>query len=218
MHDRQQLTLLLCGLIRTKHVSAAREPLKPTQKEAQTHAHCCLSPPKIRPFLSLHPLLSLSLPQSLRRTERKNTLFSPKMGVGGRNNKNSSEQVRTWRQRTVGCLVSLMLWSTLWSDMITKPFDCLQRRRFPLTSSNLSLPFSFPSQFSGEVPENRINVAVANLTVIDRDQPRSPNWNAVYRIISGDPIGHFTIITDPHTNDGMVTVVKVRPCDQPKHI
>lgn len=81
-------------------------------------------------------------------------------------------------------------------------------------SSHLSLPLSYPSQFSGEVPENRVNVVVANLTVIDRDQPHSPNWNAVYRIISGDPIGHFTIITDQHTNDGMVTVVKVRPCEQ----
>lgn len=65
-------------------------------------------------------------------------------------------------------------------------------------------------QFSGEVPENRVNVVVANLTVIDADQPHSPNWNAVYRIISGDPSGHFTIRTDPVSNDGMVTVVKVR--------
>lgn len=51
---------------------------------------------------------------------------------------------------------------------------------------------------------------VANLTVIDADQPHSPNWNAVYRITSGDPSGHFTIRTDPVSNDGMVTVVKVR--------
>lgn len=64
-------------------------------------------------------------------------------------------------------------------------------------------------QFSGEVPENRVDVVVANLTVIDADQPHSPNWNAIYRIISGDPSGHFTIRTDPVTNDGMVTVVKV---------
>lgn len=65
-------------------------------------------------------------------------------------------------------------------------------------------------QFSGEVPENRVDIVVANLTVIDADQPHSPNWNAVYRIISGDPTGHFTIRTDPVTNDGMVTVIKVR--------
>lgn len=60
-----------------------------------------------------------------------------------------------------------------------------------------------------------MDLVVANLTVIDADQPHSPNWNAIYRIISGDPSGHFTIRTDPVTNDGMVTVVKVR-C-QPYH-
>lgn len=68
----------------------------------------------------------------------------------------------------------------------------------------------FCLQYSGEVPENRVEVVVANLTVMDRDQPHSPNWNAIYRIISGDPSGHFTIRTDPVTNEGMVTVVKVR--------
>lgn len=70
--------------------------------------------------------------------------------------------------------------------------------------------YVFFSQFSGEVPENHVDIVVANLTVIDADQPHSPNWNAIYRIISGDPSGHFTIRTDPVSNDGMVTVVKVR--------
>lgn len=74
----------------------------------------------------------------------------------------------------------------------------------------------FYSQYSGEVPENRVEVVVANLTVMDRDQPHSPNWNAIYRIISGDPSGHFTIRTDPVTNEGMVTVVKVR--GKPKQV
>lgn len=59
------------------------------------------------------------------------------------------------------------------------------------------------------MPENRVETVVANLTVMDRDQPHSPNWNAVYRIISGDPSGHFSIRTDPVTNEGRVTVVKV---------
>lgn len=60
------------------------------------------------------------------------------------------------------------------------------------------------------MPENKVNVVVTNLTVVDRDQPHSPNWNAVYRIVSGDPMGHFTIRTNPITNEGMLTVVKVR--------
>ncbi|KAF0035824.1 hypothetical protein F2P81_011136 [Scophthalmus maximus] len=77
-----------------------------------------------------------------------------------------------------------------------------------VTDINDNPPMLTSRTFSGEVPENRVDVVVANLTVIDADQPHSPNWNAVYRIISGDPSGHFAVRTDPVTNDGMVTVVK----------
>ncbi|XP_033909789.1 cadherin-4-like isoform X1 [Acipenser ruthenus] len=77
-----------------------------------------------------------------------------------------------------------------------------------VTDINDNPPELTASTFSGEVPENKVNIVVANLTVIDRDQPHTANWNAVYRIVSGDPSGHFTIRTDPVTNDGMVTVVK----------
>lgn len=65
-------------------------------------------------------------------------------------------------------------------------------------------------QFYGEVPENRVDVIVANLTVTDKDQPHTPAWNAMYRMTGGDPTGRFTILTDPNSNDGLVTVVKVR--------
>lgn len=51
---------------------------------------------------------------------------------------------------------------------------------------------------------------VANLTVTDKDQPHTPAWNAMYRMTGGDPTGRFTILTDPNSNDGLVTVVKVR--------
>uniref|UniRef100_A0AAY5EJN2 Cadherin domain-containing protein n=1 Tax=Electrophorus electricus TaxID=8005 RepID=A0AAY5EJN2_ELEEL len=62
--------------------------------------------------------------------------------------------------------------------------------------------------FHGEVPENRVNVIVTNLTVTDKDKPGTPAWNAVYRITSGDPTGRFSIPTDPTTNEGLITVVK----------
>ncbi|XP_070797225.1 cadherin-4 [Pituophis catenifer annectens] len=77
-----------------------------------------------------------------------------------------------------------------------------------VTDVNDNPPEFTSSTYSGEVPENRIEVVVANLSVMDRDQPHSPNWNAVYRIISGDPSGHFTVRTDPVTNEGLVTVVR----------
>ena len=110
-----------------------------------------------------------------------------------------------------------MGWANLWES------PCLGAagsRGPPGSAENLLRPlqasarvpnvvFSYTSQYAGEVPENRVETVVANLTVMDRDQPHSPNWNAVYRIISGDPSGHFTVRTDPVTNEGMVTVVKV---------
>ncbi|XP_024125612.1 cadherin-4 isoform X3 [Oryzias melastigma] len=77
-----------------------------------------------------------------------------------------------------------------------------------ITDINDNPPEFTVRTFSGEVPENKVNVVVANLTVVDRDQPHSPNWNAVYRIVNGDPSGHFTIRTNPITNEGMLTVIK----------
>uniref|UniRef100_A0A8C3AB10 Cadherin-4 n=1 Tax=Cyclopterus lumpus TaxID=8103 RepID=A0A8C3AB10_CYCLU len=77
-----------------------------------------------------------------------------------------------------------------------------------ITDINDNPPELTVRTFSGEVLENKVNVVVTNLTVVDRDQPHSPNWNAVYRIVSGDPAGHFAIRTNPITNEGMLTVVK----------
>lgn len=59
---------------------------------------------------------------------------------------------------------------------------------------------------------------MANLTVRDKDQPHTPNWNAVYRIVGGDPMGHFAIRTDEITNDGRVIVVKVSDSKNIYHI
>ncbi|XP_063065127.1 cadherin-4-like [Engraulis encrasicolus] len=73
---------------------------------------------------------------------------------------------------------------------------------------NDNAPELTDSTFTGEVKENATGVIVTNLTVIDRDQPHTPNWNAVYKIMSGDPNNYFTIHTNPENNDGMVTVVK----------
>ncbi|ERE83820.1 cadherin-2 [Cricetulus griseus] len=77
-----------------------------------------------------------------------------------------------------------------------------------VTDVNDNPPEFTAMTFYGEVPENRVEVIVANLTVTDKDQPHTPAWNAVYRISGGDPTGRFAIQTDPNSNDGLVTVVK----------
>uniref|UniRef100_A0A8C2ECW6 Cadherin-4 n=1 Tax=Cyprinus carpio TaxID=7962 RepID=A0A8C2ECW6_CYPCA len=77
-----------------------------------------------------------------------------------------------------------------------------------ITDINDNPPELDSKTFQGEVPENAVGVVVANLTVRDKDQPHTPNWNAVYRITGGDAMGHFAIRTDEVTNDGKVIVVK----------
>ncbi|NXC12838.1 CADH2 protein, partial [Corythaeola cristata] len=77
-----------------------------------------------------------------------------------------------------------------------------------VTDVNDNPPEFTAMTFYGEVPENRVDVIVANLTVTDKDQPHTPAWNAMYRMTGGDPTGRFTILTDPNSNDGLVTVVK----------
>lgn len=77
-----------------------------------------------------------------------------------------------------------------------------------ITDINDNPPEFTAETFFGEVPENRVNVIVANLTVTDKDQPNTASWNAVYKITGGDPTGRFSVPTDPTTNEGLVTVVK----------
>ncbi|NP_001292329.1 cadherin-2 precursor [Oryzias latipes] len=77
-----------------------------------------------------------------------------------------------------------------------------------VTDVNDNAPEFTAEAFFGRVHENQVNVIVANLSVTDKDQPNTPAWNAVYKIISGDPFGKFSVPTDPTTNEGLVTVVK----------
>lgn len=47
------------------------------------------------------------------------------------------------------------------------------------------------------------------LQVTDRDVPHTPAWRAKYTV-HGAAAGHFKVETDGETNDGILTVVKVR--------
>ena len=60
-----------------------------------------------------------------------------------------------------------------------------------------------------EAAEAVAGVDVGRLEVEDRDLPGSPNWMAKFTILEGDPDGQFKIYTDPRTNEGVLSVVKV---------
>ena len=60
-----------------------------------------------------------------------------------------------------------------------------------------------------EVEEQAVGVEVGRVLVHDKDLAGSPNWAAKFTILEGDPEGAFAIRTDPHTNDGVLSVAKV---------
>lgn len=64
-------------------------------------------------------------------------------------------------------------------------------------------------QFFMEAAEAVSGVDVGRLEVEDKDLPGSPNWVARFTILEGDPDGQFKIYTDPKTNEGVLSVVKV---------
>lgn len=60
--------------------------------------------------------------------------------------------------------------------------------------------------------ENRKDYEIGRVNVTDRDDRGTGNWVAKYSI-SNDPEGNFAISTDPNTNEGILTVVKVQSAD-----
>jgi len=64
-------------------------------------------------------------------------------------------------------------------------------------------------QYQASVLENRRDYELCRVNVTDRDDPGTGNWEARYAIARSDASGHFAVHTDPATNQGVVTVVKV---------
>lgn len=64
------------------------------------------------------------------------------------------------------------------------------------------------SQGPGRVKEGAIGISPLRLHVTDRDVSHSPAWRARFTI-HGDKGSHFTIQTDPDSNDGILEVVRV---------
>uniref|UniRef100_A0A8C2WF31 Cadherin 15, type 1, M-cadherin (myotubule) n=1 Tax=Cyclopterus lumpus TaxID=8103 RepID=A0A8C2WF31_CYCLU len=60
--------------------------------------------------------------------------------------------------------------------------------------------------------ENRKDYVIGRVNVTDRDDRGAGNWEAKY-FISNDPEGNFAISTDPGSNEGVLTVVKVQSAE-----
>lgn len=64
-------------------------------------------------------------------------------------------------------------------------------------------------QYQGEVKELQTQEGVLRVAVEDKDTPNTPGWRAQYFFIKGNEEGNYKIKTDPKTNEGVLSVVKV---------
>uniref|UniRef100_A0A3P8YLD2 Cadherin domain-containing protein n=1 Tax=Esox lucius TaxID=8010 RepID=A0A3P8YLD2_ESOLU len=55
------------------------------------------------------------------------------------------------------------------------------------------------------------NKEIVRVSVTDADTPNTPGWRAVYSIVKGNEDGNYKIVTDPKTNEGVLSVIKVSP-------
>ncbi|XP_006896990.1 PREDICTED: cadherin-like protein 26-like [Elephantulus edwardii] len=59
-----------------------------------------------------------------------------------------------------------------------------------------------------QIPEGRASRGLLRLCVRDQDSPFSSAWRAKFNITHGNEEGHFDIMTDPETNEGILSVIK----------
>lgn len=99
--------------------------------------------------------------------------------------------------------------SSTWSGGGGLAQNCLTSF-FLLENRNSPYFFPFPSQYQLQVSAGQEHPAVLRLQVEDKDSPNTPAWRAKYRVMKGNEKEQFTIETDPDTNEGILSVIKVR--------
>uniref|UniRef100_A0A672TVU0 Cadherin domain-containing protein n=1 Tax=Strigops habroptila TaxID=2489341 RepID=A0A672TVU0_STRHB len=96
-------------------------------------------------------------------------------------------------------------------DMAGQPFGLCTTGTavIRIEDMNDNAPSFRQMQYETRVEENRVNVEILRLSVVDLDEPGSPGSGAVYEIIKGNDDRSFEITTDKNTNEGILCVVKV---------
>uniref|UniRef100_A0A3P8PQT8 Cadherin domain-containing protein n=1 Tax=Astatotilapia calliptera TaxID=8154 RepID=A0A3P8PQT8_ASTCA len=77
-----------------------------------------------------------------------------------------------------------------------------------VTDSNDNIPVFTQKSYSATVDENKKDVVVVKMIVTDEDEPQTPAWNAIFKIVSGDPDGLFTVKTGTNKQEGILSTAK----------
>ncbi|XP_031229646.1 cadherin-like protein 26 isoform X2 [Mastomys coucha] len=74
--------------------------------------------------------------------------------------------------------------------------------------SNNHMPTFTEDHYEIQISEGQVEQSVLYLPVQDGDTPFTPAWRTQFIIRDGDEEGHFDIVTDPETNQGLLSIIK----------
>uniref|UniRef100_A0A8C6ZHA6 Cadherin 26 n=1 Tax=Nothoprocta perdicaria TaxID=30464 RepID=A0A8C6ZHA6_NOTPE len=77
-----------------------------------------------------------------------------------------------------------------------------------IEDANNHLPVFVSEHYQVEVSAGQEHPAALQLQVEDKDSPNTPAWRAKYKIAEGNEKEHFDIVTDPETNNGILSIIK----------
>ncbi|XP_028979792.2 cadherin-like protein 26 [Esox lucius] len=77
-----------------------------------------------------------------------------------------------------------------------------------VVDSNTHPPVFKENIYKAEIKEMESNKEIVRVAVTDADTPNTPGWRAVYSIVKGNEDGNYKIVTDPKTNEGVLSVIK----------
>uniref|UniRef100_A0A2K6G3V9 Cadherin-like protein 26 n=1 Tax=Propithecus coquereli TaxID=379532 RepID=A0A2K6G3V9_PROCO len=80
---------------------------------------------------------------------------------------------------------------------------------------NNHVPAFTQENYKIQVSEGQVIQGVLRLPVQDGDSPSTAAWRVQFNISRGNEEGHFDILTDPETNEGVLNVIK--PLDHETH-
>ncbi|XP_054482279.1 desmoglein-2-like protein [Anoplopoma fimbria] len=83
---------------------------------------------------------------------------------------------------------------------------------------NDNIPTLEKESYEGSVKENTINMEVMRIKAIDMDLIHTDNWLAMFKIISGNEAGYFSITTDSKTNEGVIMIHKALDYEEQKMV
>ncbi|NP_001278118.1 cadherin-like protein 26 isoform b precursor [Mus musculus] len=74
--------------------------------------------------------------------------------------------------------------------------------------SNNHMPTFMEDRYEIRISEGQVEQGVLYLPVQDGDSPFTPAWRTQFNIWDGNEEGHFDIVTDPETNQGLLSIIK----------